>query len=143
MKKYKKEKNTDERFEIKQKGESLLIGLILKILICPAVVYLTDVATIDVNFASANQAVLLGLVLAVAGQVMELVLLKRGTLWFSTLVDFLAFIFIVYVGSWFLPGSYVTFVGALLTASFLAITEYLQHAWLIRTGRTKKATHRD
>jgi hypothetical protein len=124
---------------MKWKGEPFLIGLILKILICPAVVYFTDLATIDVNFPSTFQAVLLGLVLAVAGQIMELFILKRGTLWMSTLADFFAFVIIVYVGSSFFPGAYVTFVGSLLTASFLTITEYVQHAWLIRTGRTEKA----
>jgi hypothetical protein len=124
---------------MKWKGEPFLTGLILKILICPAVVYFTDLATIDVNFSSTFQAVLLGLVLAVAGHVMELFILKRGTLWMSTLADLFAFVIIVYVGSSFLPGAYVNFVGSLLTATFLTITEYVQHAWLIRTGKTEKA----
>jgi hypothetical protein len=68
---------------------------------------------------------------------MEVLLLKRDTLWLSTFLDLIAATIIVYFVSRFL-GSPVTFFGSLLIAALLAITEYFQHVWLIRAGRTQK-----
>jgi uncharacterized membrane protein YeaQ/YmgE (transglycosylase-associated protein family) len=115
-----------------------LIGLLIKIFVCPAVVILASYIISGLSYISFYQGIIVGLILAVAGQMMEVVLLKRDTIWFSTFLDFVAATIIVYFVSKFL-GAPVTFAGSLLVAALLAVTEYFQHVWLIRTGRTKKS----
>jgi Mg2+/Co2+ transporter CorB len=70
---------------------------------------------------------------------MEVLILKKGTFWLSTIVDFVAASFIVYIVSLFFATASVTIAGALLTALLLTFTEVIQHGWLINSGRTQKS----
>ncbi|MBC2581922.1 DUF2512 family protein [Clostridium sp. DJ247] len=116
-----------------------MTGLIMKIIICPLAVLSSDYLFTDVYFPYAYQAIVLGLILAVAAHVMELLFLKKGTFWINNVLDFIAAAVIVYVGQFFLTGARITFIGALLTSALLTITEYFQHLHLIRSGKTEKS----
>lgn len=116
-----------------------MTGLWMKLLSCPAFLLLTDGITDQVYFSSWLQAVMLGVILAVVGHFMEVLLLQPGRLWMVTILDFFATAALVYVGQLFLPGTYISVIGALLIASFLAIVEYYLHRWLIYKGKTEKA----
>lgn len=115
-----------------------MIGLIVKVLICPIGVLLSDWLFAGVQFRSFYQAILVGLILAVVGYTMELFLLSRDSFWLTNALDFFATALIVYYSAFFFPGTHITWAGALLTALLLTITEYFQHQWLIRSGRAEK-----
>lgn len=120
--------------------ESTLAGLLIKLVVCPAVVLLSAyVLFADVYYPSLYQPIVVGLVLAIAAHMMEVFMLRPGTLWISTAMDFVAATVIVYFSEFFFTGARITFVGAMLTAFLLSITEYFQHKWLIQSGRTEKA----
>jgi hypothetical protein len=116
-----------------------LAGLFIKLLVCPAVVVLADALFPEVFYPSLFQSISVGLLLALAGHFMEVWLLKRGTLWMSTLIDLAGAWAIVFTSAFLLTGARVTFLGAVFTAILLTVTEYLQHVWLISSGRTEKA----
>ncbi|MFC2947741.1 DUF2512 family protein [Virgibacillus sediminis] len=116
-----------------------MTGLIMKLIICPITVTLASFIFPNVAYAALWQPVLVGLILAVAAHVMEMFLLKDGTLWVSTVMDFGAATLIVYFVSQFLAGAEVTFIGAVLTGILLTITEIFQHRYLIQSGKTKKS----
>lgn len=116
-----------------------MTGLLLKIIVCPVVVLIMDWMTDEVYYPTWLQAIVVGLVLAAAGHLMEVMWLKPGRLWMMTILDFFASAAILFISQFFLAGAYVSMIGALLTASFLAITEYILHRWLIREGMTEKA----
>lgn len=111
----------------------------MKIIICPAVLWISSVLFPQVYYPYWYQIVIVGIVLALAGHMMEVLMLKEGTLWSSTIMDFIAATIIVYFASFFFVGARVTFTGALITAVLLVFTEYFQHFWLIRSGKTKKS----
>jgi hypothetical protein len=111
----------------------------MKIVICPLAVIIASYIFPNVNYANLYQPIIVGLVLAGAGVLMEYLFLKKGTLWFSTGMDFAASVLIVYFVSLFFTGALVTFFGAVLVGLLLAVTEYFTHRWLIQTGKTQKS----
>jgi hypothetical protein len=111
----------------------------MKLVICPLTVIIAAFLLPNVNFANLFQPIIVGLVLAGAGVMMEYFFLKEGTLWLSTGMDFVASVLIVYFVSLFFVGALVTFFGAILTGLLLAVTEYFTHRWLIQTGKTQKS----
>lgn len=112
-------------------------GLLVKLIVCPLVIILANVIFANVNYTVLYQPIIVGLILALFAHMMEVMFLKRGTLWISTIFDFIAATLIVYLVS-LLQEAKVTFLGAILTAIILMVTEIIQHLWLIRSGRTKK-----
>ncbi|MFD0869379.1 Protein of uncharacterised function (DUF2512) [Chlamydia abortus] len=116
-----------------------MASLIMKIIACPIGVLIAAWLFPNVDYGAYYQAIIVGLILAVVGVLMEYLLLKRGTLWTSTLMDFIASVIIVYFVSNMFAGASVTFWGAVLTGLLLAVIEYFTHLWLIRSGRTQKS----
>jgi uncharacterized membrane protein YvlD (DUF360 family) len=117
---------------------SQMTSFLLKIIVCPLGVILAAYALSGVQYAAYYQPILVGIALAVVGVIMEYVLLHRGTLWVSTLLDFIVTAIVVYYASNSMAGAYVTFMGAVWTSVLLTVVEYFLHLWLIRSGRTRK-----
>lgn len=115
-----------------------MTGLVLKLIVCPIIVFIADILLAQIYYPALYQPILVGLLVAVAGHVMEVFILKKGTLWLSNLADFAAATVIIYASPLFLPGARITLLGALFTAFLLNITEYVQHLYLIQSGKTKK-----
>jgi uncharacterized membrane protein HdeD (DUF308 family) len=115
-----------------------MLGLLVKLIVCPLTVMVAWFLFENVNYNAFYQPVIVGLLLAIAGHLMEVFLLKNGTFWITTSVDFIAATLIVYYVSLYQAAT-VTFFGAILTAALLVLTEIVQHRWLIRTGRTQKS----
>jgi hypothetical protein len=110
----------------------VLAPLFIKLLVCPAVVLLMDIISTEVDYRAVYQAVMVGLILAVLGRILENFLLRSRTVWISTAVDFVAATVVLYFSPLVFPGSRVTFTGALVTALLLAVTEYIQHVVLVQ-----------
>ncbi len=117
----------------------LVAGLLVKLFVCPAVVVLADALFPELYYASLYQSIGVGLFFAIAGHVLELFLLRPGTLWLSTAVDFIAAFLAVNLSAFVLPGARIAPIGAGFAAILLGVAEYLQHLWLIRSGRAEKA----
>jgi hypothetical protein len=115
-----------------------LLGLIVKLFVCPITVMIAWLVFPNVQYSAIYQPIIVGLILAFAAHMMEVFILRKGTFWISTIVDFMAAAFIVYVVSLFQVAQ-VTFFGAVLTAVLLSTTELVQHNWLIKSGRTHKS----
>jgi uncharacterized membrane protein YeaQ/YmgE (transglycosylase-associated protein family) len=116
-----------------------MVGFIVKIFVCPITVMIASLIFPNVYYANVVQPIIVGLVLAVSAHMMEVLILKKGTFWLSTVVDFVAGSLIVYFVSLFFATAVVTIFGALLTALLLTFTEIIQHNWLINSGRTEKS----
>lgn len=114
-------------------------SLLAKIIALPAIVVLCAYLFPNVEYAAWSQAIIVGLIVAAGGLVMEYLLLRDGTAWLSTLADFaLAFIVVYFVSNAF-DNAAVTFFGALLTAALIGVAEHVLHRWLIRRGLTRKS----
>ncbi len=77
--------------------------------------------------------------MALVGVLMEYLLLRKGTLWISTILDFAVSVLILYSIANLFAGTTITFTGAVLTGILLGVIEYFTHLWLIKSGRTQKS----
>ncbi|WP_230458988.1 DUF2512 family protein [Terrilactibacillus tamarindi] len=116
-----------------------MTSFLLKIIACPVAVIISMFLFPGVNYDFIGQAIIVGVVLAIVGVVMEYALLKRGTLWISTAADFIVSVLIVYFLSNMVWGDTVTFFGATLIGLLLGVVEYFSHRYLISTGKTQKS----
>ncbi|ABR48597.1 membrane spanning protein [Alkaliphilus metalliredigens QYMF] len=113
-----------------------MIGLIIKIIVCPITVLISSYL-FDLRFTS-FQAIITGLFLAFAAHLMEVLILRKGTFWISTIMDFLGAFAVIYFVQYLFINAPLNFAGAILTATLLTITEYIQHIFLLKTNKTIK-----
>jgi hypothetical protein len=104
-----------------------MVMLLLKLLIVPIVLFLADVMMVDVLFPSTWAIIGTGIALALLGLMMEALMLRRGTLWLTTVADWAVGAAVVYSSQFIFAGGFVSVVGALLTGGLLAIPEYFMH----------------
>lgn len=114
-------------------------SFLLKVIASPIAVILSGWLFPNVYYQNYYQAMVVGFIIAAVGVAMEYILLKKGTLWMSTIADFAVSVLMVYIISNMFEGAEVTFFGAILTGAILAIIEYFVHLWLIRSGKTQKS----
>ena len=116
-----------------------MTGIILKIIFCPiAVAAVSFVLPTHIYYPSFYYPLFVGLVIALVGHAMEIMLLQSETVWLSTMLDIGAAALITYFSQYLLDGSYVTFWGAFITALVVGATEHLQHSYLVSSGKTRK-----
>lgn len=112
-----------------------MTSFLLKAIICPLVLILSDGMSEQIRYSHIGQAIVLGLILAAAGTLMEYFLLREGTLWISVAADFAVTVIALYYITNMFEGSSMTFAAAIVVSLILAATEILIHLGLIRTGR--------
>lgn len=115
-----------------------MVGFIMKIIMVPVALVLSDYVFPNLNYGTLTQAVLTGLVIAVIGHLMEVMLLHRGTVFTSTVIDFFTAFLVIYVSQFVFAGSRITLVGAFMAALVIGVVEHMTHIWLVRSGRTEK-----
>jgi hypothetical protein len=116
-----------------------MTSLWMKVVLCPLIVGISSLLFPNVYFNSLWQPIIVGLILAASGYLLEIVLLREKTMRLSLVLDFIASILIVYFVSLFLQGAVVTLLGAILTAVILTLPEIPLHRYLINSGKTNKA----
>lgn len=116
-----------------------MTSLLMKIIACPLVLFVASWLFPNVEFGAFYQIVVVGLILAVVGVLMEYLLLREGTLWISTILDFVVSTLILYLIANMFAGAAVTFFGAVLTSILLGVVEYFAHLFLIKSGKTQKS----
>ncbi|WP_246050043.1 DUF2512 family protein [Aquibacillus sediminis] len=109
-------------------------NLIAKLIICPIAVVIAWFL-FPIDFAYFYQPIILGVVLAIVGRVMERMLLRRETMTLALIADFVAAAALVYFITPFFVGGEVTFWGAVLTALLIGLTEIPQHRALVKDKR--------
>lgn len=117
-----------------------MTGFIMKIILLPLVVAICSGIFGNVDYVSWYQPIVIGVVLAIIGQIMEAIMLNRRTTVMMDIADFIVSALVVYFVSQFLDGAYVTFWGAILTALVITLIEIPVHRWLVRSGRVESTT---
>lgn len=117
-----------------------MTGFIMKIILLPLVVAICSGIFGNVDYVSWYQPIVIGVVLAIIGQIMEAIMLNRRTTVMMDIADFIVSALVVYFVSQFLNGAYVTFWGAILTALVITLIEIPVHRWLVRSGRVESTT---
>ncbi|WP_438448326.1 DUF2512 family protein [Gorillibacterium sp. sgz5001074] len=115
-----------------------MTSFVFKLIINPVALWLSALLFDGLEFGRWTQPIILGAVIAVAGIVLELLFLKRGTLWISTVLDWAAVTMLVYYITPMFDGAVSNFTGSLLTGLLFAFVEYFLHRYLISAGLTQK-----
>ncbi|WP_232699457.1 DUF2512 family protein [Brevibacillus daliensis] len=115
-----------------------MVRLGLKLLLTPALFLLIDYIYGGIFYPSWYQLVMLGLVVAILSYFLEVMFLQRGTLWLSTIMEMIVCLIVVYFSKYVFVGSKVFLDGAFLMAVLFGLLEYMQHIWMLRSGRVEK-----
>ena len=115
-----------------------MIGLLIKLIVCPITLIISDAIFSTLNFASIYQTVLIGVIFAVFAHILEVFFLMPSMIWINSLLDFIAAIFVIYLSQFFITGAYITLTGATLASILLNISELIEHYYLVRSGKAKK-----
>ncbi|WP_274362275.1 DUF2512 family protein [Paenibacillus thermotolerans] len=107
---------------------------LMKLVITPIGLWLCDQMLRDVHYPYATSIVLAGLLLAVVGYALEWLMLRRGTLWLTTVADWALSAAFIYASQYVIAGAYASVTGALLSGGILAIVEYFMHRYEISSG---------
>lgn len=114
-------------------------SLIAKLILCPLAILVTYfIFPYELHFANIYQILGLGFFIAVFGRYIEIVLLRPGSYWVTNFADILFSFIFIYTYQFLFSGVSVTIMGGVLTSALLFVTEYLQHLYLLKTGRAKK-----
>ena len=116
-----------------------MTSLLLKLITVPLAVVVSSWIFPNVDYGAVYQPIVVGLLLAVIGLLMEYMLLQEGTVWISTLADFVTSVVIVYFVSNLFDNGYVTLMGAVWTSLLLSVIEYFLHRYLVESGKMKKS----
>lgn len=116
-----------------------MTSFVMKLFVCPIGIIIAAWLLPNVDYGAYYQPITVGIILAVVGTLMEYLLLKRGTLWTSTVTDFVVTVLLVYFISNLFTDARVTFFGSILIGVLLGVVEYFTHLWLIRNGKTRKS----
>jgi positive regulator of sigma E activity len=112
-------------------------GLIMKLIVCPLAVVAEAEFLPNVNYISLYQPVAVGVVVALAGQLTENLLL-RGSLLVNLVADFFVAMTAVYCSQYFFPDTYVTWGGASITAYLVALAAGFTHLFRLEAWNTGK-----
>ncbi|WP_236838930.1 DUF2512 family protein [Caldalkalibacillus salinus] len=115
-------------------------GIVLKLIATPIVVYIAGMIFPNVTFNSLWQPIILGVILALVGRMMEKLILSQRTTTLSLILDFASSVLLVYIISLLLIGARVTFFGAILTGLLLGVAEYFQHRFFLQSQQGGEKT---
>lgn len=115
-----------------------MTSLLFKLITFPIGVLLASWLFGNVDYASFYQPLVVGLIAAVVGVLMEYVILRKGTLWLSLFADVIVGWVLIYVVSLMFEGARVTIWGALLTSILVGVIEYFIHTYLLKHDLAKK-----
>jgi len=111
-----------------------LFGFFAKLFVCPAILLLSYAIVPGMNFYHIYQSVAVGIVIALAAHLSDLLILRKNTFWISNTVDLAGTFIIIYISQYFLRVTAISFLAALFTAILLTVAEYFLHSYLIRKG---------
>lgn len=111
----------------------------MKAVLTPIVLILSDYAFANLNYGSLTQAIITGLIIAIIGQALEVMLLRSGKVFTSTVLDFFAAFLVIYLSQFVFAGSRITLVGAFMASVVIGVAEHVQHIWLVKSGRAEKS----
>src|SRR5690606_23030311 len=115
------------------KGRRLVMtSLLFKLITFPLGTLLAAWLFANVNFEHYYEPILIGLMAAVVGVLVEYVILRKGTLWLSTFSDVIINWVFLYVVANMFEGAYVTVWGALLTSLLIGVVDYFIISYFIK-----------
>lgn len=103
-----------------------MLSFIVKLLITPLLIFLVTKVSQEIEYPLLYQPILIGLILAVIGELMEIKLFQTRLLWTCLAIDFIAAVGIIYFSQFFFNNALITPQAALKAAIIFFLSEYFQ-----------------
>ncbi|MGE5381548.1 MAG: DUF2512 family protein [Methylocystaceae bacterium] len=112
-----------------------MIGLTIKLVATPLIIYLVDLLSNQVNYASWWQIMMVSLFLAAVGQFLEAGQLMKGSVVINAGLNLIVNTLLLYLSNMVLSQTTVTIYGAVITALLIVVVEYFYHRYLVTSER--------
>lgn len=103
-----------------------MLSFIIRLFVTPLLLYLVTKVSQEVEYSSLYQPILIGVILAVIGQLMEIKLYETRLLWACLTIDFTAAFGIIYLSQFLFNHALITPKAALMTSVIFFLSEYFQ-----------------
>lgn len=105
--------------------------LLIKAIASPLLLWLSAWLFDGLAYGSINQMIMLGLILALAGALVEWAFLRPGMLWFNTVLDWPLYTFLIYGLTPLFNGAVATFLSSVSAGLLFTFAEYALHRYFI------------
>nr|WP_275583899.1 DUF2512 family protein [Scopulibacillus daqui] len=129
---------------VKKRGESQTVtNVILKIVLTPVIIIIADLfSNVQINYGTAYEAVIIGVIVGLINFAVELLLFRRGTFWITTIADFVITMFVIFFGSNVFRDAYIGALGAFTLSLIITVLEYFIHFYVLKgKWQTKAVLH--
>lgn len=103
-----------------------MISFIIKLIVTPLLILLATRVSTEIEYPLLYQPILIGLILAGIGQIMELKLFETRLVSLCLLIDFTAAVGIIYISQFLFNNSLITPKATLMTSVIFLLSEYFQ-----------------
>ncbi|TCP29781.1 uncharacterized protein DUF2512 [Scopulibacillus darangshiensis] len=112
-----------------------MTNLILKIVVTPVIILIADMfSNNQINYGAIYEGIVIGVIIGIVNCAVEMLMLRKGTVWMTTVADFVISLCIVFFGSRLYNDAFVGGQGALVLGVVIAAFEYTLHVWLLRNN---------
>ena len=111
----------------------MITNLILKLVLSPVIIIICDLfSPYQINYNAVYEAIVIGLFVGIVNFALEWLMLGRGTLYVTTILDFIITMCIVFFGTMLYEDALVSTLGSLIISVIITIMEFFLHTWLLR-----------
>lgn len=103
-----------------------MLSFITRLIVTPLLILLVTKISADVEYPLLYQPIIIGLFLAIIGQLMEIKLFETRFIWTCLAIDFIAAIGIIYLSQFLFINAFVTPNAAVMTSVIFFLSEYFQ-----------------
>lgn len=104
-----------------------MIRLLIKLILYPIILLIFNFILAGVNYPKFYEPIITGLLLAFLSHILEVIVLKKGTLWINTGADYVATFLLIYLSQYFFNDVNITVFPTLFISSFILIFEHFNH----------------
>ena len=109
-----------------------MIRLITKLILYPVILLIFNFILAGVYYPRSYEPIIIGLLLAFLLHALEIIILKKRTLWINTGVDYIAIFLLIYLSQYFFNDVHITLFPTLFISSLILIFEHFNHLNLLQ-----------
>ena len=109
-----------------------MIRLINKLILYPATLLISNIILSGIDYSNAYEPIIIGLLLALLSHMLETIILKKGTLWINTGIDYIAAFLLIYLSQYIFNDSHIAVFPTLFISSLIIIFEFFNHLFFLQ-----------
>ncbi|AGK97247.1 DUF2512 family protein [Clostridium pasteurianum] len=115
-----------------------MIRLINKLILYPVTLLIFNIILSGIDYSNAYEPIIIGLFLAVLSHILEIIILKKGTLWINTGIDYIATFLLIYLSQYIFNNSHIAIFPTLFISALISIFEHFNHLNFLQNKNRSK-----